>query len=1238
MAKSTSHKPARHGRRLAPDLGVEVTPIPFKFQEGKYLFSISVNLKCDGGTVSDYGALAAWPTTIGNLLAAGGISLRLSGGGVTETFIAKPAEHPAGDVILALSPFWQTLAIDGNRPAGAKQRALAAIATVTEQFDPLGEALATEMEEYYSQLLVKDAGVATSSAPRIFTARSADWLKEIEHFKAILKGQNDYFQGHLKKASALAAAGEHLFEFQNLISGLREYPTLMRAFGLIIDCYFELDRNVPADGALEIVVNNVPAGMSFSSNAVYYSLQQNASFECRTKPDTLIYERFLVMNHQMPGKEKKLLDTFYVHQLDPVATGYAIYDDLKAGNPDFKPVFSQGMMLSRRNSSDELDLLMARAAADPFYLDDLVMGYCVDILPARDTQWRSLNRRVVSYCITDATGKPQTSKIDFEDEGFISENASKAILENVERLVMGDTFVHWDGWSLAVPRLEEDKTYEQPASDPTKAPYNRLSSEKKVVEKSLPVYRYGNEYKVRVRVVDLCGNGKAFSDMEHSPVVVKDFSCYRSEPVTSPNVRAPYSLKQSNNPYNDVDKCINGESNSIVCVRSREGISGSNQNPYSFRYIVPPKVEQKLAERLGMFDPIGQDIARKKDWVIRSLTDLGEPTTPYDPGREAFTYEKMWFEYLPDPCVAGFNVKVLRHPDDIDPVDIEQRLKIFFKQTGAGVWPNWAKWGILLRPGKHNEMTGPHTTPVCHIIFDLREGEELTFDLHSFVKEEMLDVFGLAGRIRDPQARQKVVTSIKEGINPRIAPPTRLTLIHAVEKPLFPATINNINIAPPRSNGETGARLSCRFNFPGKTSNKLELHAEWREVDDVPGQPIKTVLLKEAIRQFELKDPAGVEIDKDGEITLPATHDFHDTKYRNVLYHTTATSRFQAFFPAETDSGPRDFTRASPAVGLKVPSTENPAPLEVIDVIPLYRDVPSLYATKKFTSIRLLFKRGSMFDQGEGMKVAFVCMKAGTIDDYIGSPHYTVAGRDAIMATGIDRLIVPEDFENRFNKDTKVESKLSEPGNSPVTLALYEPQLDLKRDVWYVDVQLAGDVLDTLSFIKFSVAKYQAEAIDGKVLSLTTQTFFIQLESKREVVVTQQTDNFSLVVHDTTAVDAQTPYQKEVVCVAQFNDEPDQLQDSLMWRPAKCKIDGNDAVAFKLDFNGGTKTWEKKKFQINGFWDNENVRLLFLEYQIFERSECAGPNPDELYKEDVNTLESANKQLKAIHSVILKQN
>nr|BFD86755.1 hypothetical protein StreXyl84_61560 [Streptomyces sp. Xyl84] len=210
----------------------------------------------------------------------------------------------------------------------------------------------------------------------------------------------------------------------------------------------------------------------------------------------------------------------------------------------------------------------ADAAGPELFAEDVVRGYRMDIWDDRRHAWFSLHERDVEY------RAPGSGPLLFtaSDEGFFQEHLVSS--RDDSTLYVPEQLATWDGWALGAPRpgLVLDTEPDEPGKPPKPpmppkndaGPGVPLEITIRARPGSLPRLRFGTGYRVRLRTVDLAGNGidapqaTALTDPpQPAPTDPKDLTIpaagplpfQRFEPVLSPAVVPRLPFQEGASPY-----------------------------------------------------------------------------------------------------------------------------------------------------------------------------------------------------------------------------------------------------------------------------------------------------------------------------------------------------------------------------------------------------------------------------------------------------------------------------------------------------------------------------------------------------------------------------------------------------------------------------------------------------------------------------------------------------------------
>ena len=202
------------------------------------------------------------------------------------------------------------------------------------------------------------------------------------------------------------------------------------------------------------------------------------------------------------------------------------------------------------------------------------------------------------------------------DEGFVQPVvAQDRTGGNANPIYVHETYAHWQGWSLSAPFPADPVGLTRGQSDMPAAPAGLMQVEAsfQAASGSLPRLRFGDSYQMRVRTVDLAGNGL---DLGGAQVVLDALAA-----AARPEVFLPISGLQM--PYRRFDPIASpvlvlreeltaGEALDVMVIRSNgpttttKSYASDLHDPlyhgFNDRHIAPPKSSQRMAERHGRFD------------------------------------------------------------------------------------------------------------------------------------------------------------------------------------------------------------------------------------------------------------------------------------------------------------------------------------------------------------------------------------------------------------------------------------------------------------------------------------------------------------------------------------------------------------------------------------------------------------------------------------------------------------
>ncbi|MFD6274763.1 hypothetical protein ACFWFI_04160 [Streptomyces sp. NPDC060209] len=776
-------------------------------------------------------------------------------------------------------------------------------------------------------------------------------------------------------------------DFHSMLTSLSDHPALLRRLGLVLDFALPADAVPDSAGNLFLTVRptwtpllagddpNLKPSHDVTPHTSYVLDRAKQAFVAGSRgaqpADPLAPPaRGLV---PLPQAE------FSIEQADADAALL----QLDAAGPESKGlplVRTGGLTLARKermahiaedfqaaaeqtHKADELVGNAAAAEQVKLFSEDLVRGHRLDVWDDSRRQWFSLQQREVAYC---PPGLPQAPLLSASDEGFFQVSMATRP-ETEKQLYLHDNIITWDGWSLAASRpgkvLSADERAPDPEDEATQpqrignaaAPGVPLEIRSAARQGTLPRLRFGQSYRIRVRTVDLAGNGltpaQADALMAAEPERA-DLALPAAGPQTFRRFEAvPSPVVVPRLPL------IDGARTQRLVVRSdpeltpdeyaaafnaSPPVTGGSHGPYAphdERHVVAPKASLQCVERHGMLDAAigsGDPAVRRATYqlALHESGSLDDATLPGAQAQEAVdsagggktapvvlhTDERVETPYLPDPLSTGavfFGLPGLP-PDQPFPVD-----------WNGDTWHSPRSFRIRITEG-----TGPpHFDEQARVLtVQLPKATVLPVRVCSRIALDDT-VLGLAdwcseSSTTDSEQVGELMASAHESRHWLFTPSQEITLVHAVQHPLAAPSLQ-LGTAPVRAPSATTEHLLGAVTVHSDSTERVDVTADWTDVTDEgpDGRVERTArahLLALPLSLADLQDSQGLPLRvppsctlTDGVLTFStelaetlaanatppaappyARQEFGDTKHRRVRYTPVATTRFGEYFPA----------------------------------------------------------------------------------------------------------------------------------------------------------------------------------------------------------------------------------------------------------------------------------------------------------------------------------------------------
>jgi len=910
--------------------------------EATLRLSVHVGLRLEAdvvdGKLTEFDDAKAWADTSLSF----GVSFN-GGPAVPAAIVTDPARNPA---------LWHAL-FDGD--AAVKAKPFPPYATLPVVSFPTKSVL-DFVEQTYTQVATSSGGEhpLVSSLmqlfdPIAFTERDNGQVAELLELMEAEREQNHKRFNNFESGQATTPAHHFLalrryyqrpgeivelepptFDFHELLALVGQHPPLMRMLGLVVD--LEVSSRIlgglPAAGDVQLAVGWTPlaATTAIVRPRTTYELDYPSLHFAARPRDPGELDR----GHLRVGDASR----FELVTIDPDGAGLKALNfasslkraDLQdsSANNEFPPqrftvpsLRSAGLSIVRREraatfvpkldfgvQTNQAIVAMSNNPASPppeVWREDVTSGYTVDVWDGKSGEWHSVVRREGTYDFP--TIDQHVPLPAFDEAPVISAPVLPADPNAKQELYLHQSLFQWVGWSLAVKApglpIHKNDSLTPPADEPPPDPDIPLGFTLDVPGQSLPRLRYGTEYRVRMRAVDITGGRVPFDQAVPAgdPGRVAGRKYLRWEPIPSP----VFVLVSPRTEAEAVDH---------VVIRS--DYVGPIETGAK-RHIVPPKGAAQTAEEHGKFDVGNPSLVDGTAYPFitsreaKTVLDVpGAAVDPDDPGGdEAQTvYIPNDFElpWLPDPLVLG---AVFRNLPGGTPVPGGDAYK--FPPGPTSAWHDLRPFHISVTQPPAGGGLGPPAAPVFDpgartLSIELPKAWVVRVPVSALPVDGALDTLGIWDWVEAaaPPNLAALRSAAQQGRHWMVEPYRILTLVHAVRRPL--KTPEFTKPSPFRQLGQTYARIDDRMTFSRRSTGKVDVYGAWDEwIDTGPDapedeDPMTPTPVETLAFQPPLAIPGEIPDEDDDNLDVHARHEFGDTKHRVVTYRGVATTKFAEYF------------------------------------------------------------------------------------------------------------------------------------------------------------------------------------------------------------------------------------------------------------------------------------------------------------------------------------------------------
>ena len=508
------------------------------------------------------------------------------------------------------------------------------------------------------------------------------------------------------------------------------------------------------------------------------------------------------------------------------------------------------------------------------YTSDLIQGYRMDIAYENEPdRWYSLHQRKDQYTWYNESNQPTVITGIEPDEGYI-ELALAEDNDDPGDVFVSETLARWEGWSLSVRKpgyaindsedyqLKPEETRKHDFVHSDKVKENRkytfdpdlefkINAQSNIVAGTLPKLRFGKDYRIRIRAVDLAGNSVPLTHQseDSAETVRKNIRYMRFEPLSSPIVLVGNQLKDGEFLERMVIR-----SNFDASTKEYENkypISSQVFDEFSQRFLLPPKNSQTMAETHGMFEKAFSN----NPGAAKEIYDLiSSHEGLYKQGKEnterIYQPSEVEIIYLPDPMAAGVALFVAEGCDHTHTQEFKPRMFGFFtneelspSNTNVDIPETWYKAGVFRIRLEEGELGSKWDASQRIFTVFLPKGYRTRLKFSTFWREkDFKELSALWGMVKEksPSNVSELEQLARSGQHWMLSPFREMELVHAVQQPVIEPVIQAL--VPDRDFGDTSVNINTRFLVHGESTEKVDFQARWSEpIDDGISLTIKKI-------------------------------------------------------------------------------------------------------------------------------------------------------------------------------------------------------------------------------------------------------------------------------------------------------------------------------------------------------------------------------------------------------------
>ncbi|UMB59335.1 hypothetical protein MHL31_09605 [Lutibacter sp. A80] len=535
------------------------------------------------------------------------------------------------------------------------------------------------------------------------------------------------------------------------------------------------------------------------------------------------------------------------------------------------------------------------------YSNEIVQGYRMDIAyKEQPTKWHSLHQKKDTYTWFNEENQSHAIENIKSDEGFIQLGVAQDP-DDEDDVFVSETLARWEGWSLSVHKPgfaindsedyklklgeteKKDFVYKDKNEELKKYTFDpdlefKINATSEIVAGSLPKLRFGKDYNIRVRTVDLAGNSVDLDFQSEAPQITsrKNIRYLRYEPLASPIVLVGNELKDGE--FLERMVIRSNFDQTSVDYEDSNPVGGKFFDEFSQRYLLPPKNSQLIAETHGMFEKAFENNPVAAQKIYKIITNHEGLYQQAEPNKERiYKPSEVEIIYLPDPMAAGVSLFVAEGYENTHTQDFKAKMFSFFsnseinmKSTNGEIPEDWYNAGVIrirLEEGASNVKWNAKQR--IFTVF-LPKGHRTRIKFSTFWREKDLNKLSALWDLIQQDAPGNLVELRKlaeSGQHWIVSPSREMELVHAVQQPVNKPEI--LAIYPDRDYNQTFVNINTRFDIHGESTEKVEFQAKWVDpLDDGISVDIKEKVGTNSTAEI----PIQYHDDKITKGTIPASN------------------------------------------------------------------------------------------------------------------------------------------------------------------------------------------------------------------------------------------------------------------------------------------------------------------------------------------------------------------------------